>query len=166
MYLKDLGGGGISNFFWVGRPSAAPLSFTPSLASRGGGVAHRWICSGGGGEDDQYLSKTCLKIFFGAPRRQFCNFLQDFRLPLGKSCPPPEGGRKFFRWGQKKSRALRLSIFNFRPPLGKILCTRLIRVLLDPILFLPFTGLDPDEIIEIMLDPDRKKTIGYSGNKY
>ena len=60
-----------------------------------------------GGEvlDDQYLSKICLKKFLAPCGRQFCNFLQDFRPPLGKSRPTPEGGQKFLRGGGEKNRA-------------------------------------------------------------
>ena len=48
--------------------------------------------------------------------RGFCNFLQDFRPPLGKSRPPLRVGGNFSGEGEKNFRTPKLFIFNFLPP--------------------------------------------------
>ena len=88
----------------------------------------------GGGEvlASKYSSKIFLNFFLAPCGRRFCNFLQDFRPPLGKSRPPLKVGENFSEGGEKnRARFAHAKTFNleFSPPLGKFLCTRLILII-------------------------------------
>ena len=98
------------------RPS---LEFRPLLSIPGGVSPTADLVQRGRSPWWPIFKENLPKNFLAPCGRRFCNFLLDFRPPLGKSRPPPEGGRKCLKGGRKKSRAPKLFILNVRPPRGK-----------------------------------------------
>ena len=101
----------IINFF-----SPPPWDFV--APSQGGGenlspppLRGGWKCSGG------VQKKNCARF-----ARAWKQHIFSFRPPLGKSGPPLRVGEKI----ACASRAQKLVILDFRTPLGKFLCTRLV----------------------------------------